>query len=142
MPITDDQRITSAAWCGLLDAPSPVHLARLADHFLDAAHGWPFQTLVPHVVASMRPDSRETPKLSGTLMRAIHDLDHSLGLSHRAILVSPMLTEAPYLAFVHHLMSDAAAFAAGGSMAEWGEIASCASPAVATRKRSTEVRTI
>lgn len=112
MPITDDPRIITAAWSGLLDAPSPVHLARVADHYLDAAHDWTFQTLVPNAIASLRPDSRQTPKLSPTLLKANHDLDRSLGLSHRAMLVSPMLLEAPYLAFVHHLMSDAAAFAA------------------------------
>ena len=71
MPITDDARITTAAWCGQLDAPSPVHLAKLADHFLDSAHKWDFQTLVPGIVASLRPESRTTPKLSPTLVKAI-----------------------------------------------------------------------
>ena len=111
MPVTDDARITSASWSGLLDAPSPNHLARLADHFLDAAHQWDFQTLVPNVIASLRPESRETEKLSEALVRANHSLDQSLGLSHAAALVSPMLLAEPYLAFVHHVMSDAANFA-------------------------------
>jgi hypothetical protein len=111
MPITDDPRITTAAWCGLLDAPSPNHLGKLADHFLDAAHDWGFQTLVPNVVASLRPESRETEKLLPTLVKAIHALDHSLGLSHQAQIVSPMLLAEPYLAFVHHVMADAGNFA-------------------------------
>src|SRR3954451_20100197 len=77
MPITDDARITTAAWCGLLVAPSPTHIARLADHFLDTAHDWDFQTLIPNVIASARPESRETEKLSPTLVKAIHSLDKS-----------------------------------------------------------------
>jgi hypothetical protein len=111
MPITDDSRITTAAWSGMLDAPSPNYLAKLADHFLDAAHGWDFQSLVPTVIAALRPESRETEKLSPALVKANHVLDQSLGLSHQPALVSPMLLSAPYLVFVHHLMSDAANFA-------------------------------
>jgi hypothetical protein len=111
MPVTDDSRITTAAWCGLLDAPSPNHIAKLADHYLDAAHDWGFQTLVPNVIASLRPESRESEKLSPALVRAINAVDQSLGLAHRAQLVSPMLLAEPYLAFVHHVMGDAANFA-------------------------------
>src|SRR5207253_2983055 len=62
-------------------------------------------------ISSLRPESRETEKLSEALVKAIRSLDQSLGLSHEARLVSPMLLGEPYLAFVHHLISDAANFA-------------------------------
>ena len=111
IPITDDPRLTTAAWCGLLDAPSPVHLARVADHVLDAAHDWDFKPLVPAVIASLRPESMHPGKLSAALMKANLDLDHSLGLEHAASLVSPMLEGGAWMALVHHLMCDAPAFA-------------------------------
>jgi hypothetical protein len=121
MPITDDARITTAAWSGLLDAPSPTHLAKIADHFLDAAHHWNYQPVLPGVIASLRPEGTEVGKLSPSLVNANLALDHSLGLEHRAVLVSPILLGEPYLAFVHHVMSDAEAFAKiyNGALAEF-----------------------
>ncbi|HEX3358397.1 MAG TPA: hypothetical protein VHS31_15595 [Tepidisphaeraceae bacterium] len=109
--ITDDPQITSAAWCGQLNAPSAAHIVRVADCFMDAAHQWDFQPLVPAIIASLRAGADESRTLSEALMQANHDLDLSLGLETLAKLVSPMLVEEPYLAFVHHLMSDARTFA-------------------------------
>jgi hypothetical protein len=109
--ITDDPRITSAAWCGQLNAPSEGHIVRVADRFMDAANQWDFQPLVPAIIASLRAGEEESHTLSEALMKANHDLDLSLGLEHQAKLVSPMLVEEPYLAFVYHVMSDARAFA-------------------------------
>src|SRR5687767_13372499 len=36
-PVTDDPNLTTAAWCGLLEAPSPAHLQRVAMRFGEAA---------------------------------------------------------------------------------------------------------
>jgi hypothetical protein len=121
MPITDDARITTAAWSGLLDAPSPTHLAKIADHFLDAAHHWNYQPVLPAVISSLRPETSAAGKLSPAIVDANLALDHSLGLEHRAMLVSPILLGEPYLAFVHHVMNDADAFAHvyNGALAEF-----------------------
>ena len=50
--------------------------------------------------------------LSSALTNALHELDWNLGLRHGAMLVSPLCSAEPYLAFVHHVLARADEFAA------------------------------
>ncbi|HZL34969.1 MAG TPA: hypothetical protein VFC78_06650 [Tepidisphaeraceae bacterium] len=111
LPLSDDPR-TDAAWSGLLPAPTPAHLARVADDFDRAARSWDFKPLAPQFLQSMSRLALEAQPLPAALTNAVHELDWSLGLRHDAMLVSPLCWSEPYLLFVHHVLSRADAFAA------------------------------
>lgn len=119
-PLTDDPAARTGRWSGLLDPPTPAHLARIAEEFGRAAAGWDFRPLVPDFLASLRRLSLESTNLSSALTNALHELDWNLGLRHHALLVSPVCESEPYLVFVHHLLARADRFAAdyNGSLAE------------------------
>jgi hypothetical protein len=108
--LTDDDR--PAEWIGLLAAPSPAHLARVAEMFERAASQWNFHSLVPDFLASLRRLALDLPNLPTALTDALHELDWSLGLRHHAMLFSPVCQAEPYLLFAWHALSRADAFAA------------------------------
>jgi hypothetical protein len=110
-PLTDDPP-AAASWSGLLDAPSPARIDALHRAVAAAAGQWHFEPLVPRFLASMRRLALEEPKLAPALTNATHELDWSLGLRHHALVFSPVCQAEPYLAFVHHVMARAGAFAA------------------------------
>ena len=109
-PLTDDDR--PAEWSGLLDAPSPAHLAEVAGRFGRDAASWNFRPLLPDVLASLRRLALETAALPVALANALHELDWSLGLRHHVMLFSPLCASEPYLLFAWHVLSRAGAFAA------------------------------
>jgi hypothetical protein len=109
VPITDDD--TPAEWAALLAAPSPAHLAHVAEEFERAAARWDFRPLVPEFLASLRRLSLESPNLPAALTNAMHELDWSLGLRHGVMLFSPLCSSEPYLLFAHHVLSRADSFA-------------------------------
>ena len=110
-PLTDDPP-AAASWSGLLDAPSPARIDALHRAVAAAAGQWHFEPLVPRFLASMRRLALEEPNLAPALTNATHELDWSLGLRHHALVFSPVCQAEPYLAFVHHVMARAGAFAA------------------------------
>jgi hypothetical protein len=109
-PVTDDE--TPAEWNGLLAAPSPAHLSRVADAFTRDAAGWDFTPLVPEFLSSLRRLALERPSLPAALTNASHALDWSLGLRLDAMLFSPLCEAEPYLLFAYHVLSRAGVFAA------------------------------
>lgn len=109
MPLTDDP--TPAEWAGLLAAPSPAHVARVAEAFERDAAGWDFRALAPEFLSSLRRLSLESPNLPAALTNAMHGLDWSLGLRHDALLFSPLCQSESYLLFAYHLLARADAFA-------------------------------
>lgn len=110
-PITDDPALSAAEWSGLLVPPTPAHLSDLDADLSAAAAGWAFQPMLPGVLRTMRHLSLESESLSAAITHAQHALDWDLGLRHHVLLASPLMSAAPYLAFVHHVLARAPAFA-------------------------------
>src|SRR5439155_16244428 len=109
VPITDDPDLTKAHWCGLLDGPTPRHLADLQQRLEQANFAQP--PVVGEFLASLRRLAIEQPKLSAAITDAQHALDWELGLRHRAVLASPLWMSEGYLLFVHYVVARAAVFA-------------------------------
>lgn len=111
-PITDDLRLTRSEWCGQLAQPTPAHLSAIANELRHAAGGWGFEPAVrPFLDAMKTIGLDESVPLSNAITNASHAIDWSLGLSHHAMLTSPMFFAAPFLALVHHVCADAGNFA-------------------------------
>src|ERR1051326_8665104 len=64
-PITDDPSLKRAEWTGLLDAPTPGHLAQIESALADARFS--FKPVIGEFLTSLRGLSLETPKLSAAL---------------------------------------------------------------------------
>ena len=109
LPVTDDPRLRSAAWAGLLDPPSPAHL-----NAADAADPPP---LVVEWIADCRRyliDQRDSPSpmtLAGMLADAGHRLDWRLGLRHSVVMLSGLLECEAWAAVVLEIARDAEGFA-------------------------------
>lgn len=112
IPLTDDPTMTSAEWSGLLDPPTPAHLQEIQRQLMAAEEHWDFKAALDQVLDSLRRFTLEPTNLSTALTNAEHQLDWDLGLRHHAMIVSPMLSSEPYLAFAHHLLCRADQFAA------------------------------
>jgi hypothetical protein len=112
IPITDDERITSAAWTALLAAPTPQHLSYVQANFDEAVHRWALAPVIEPFFGTMRRVALETPDLASALVNATHALDWELGLRHHALLASPMWMSEAYLVYVHHVAGRVGEFAA------------------------------
>ena len=110
-PVTDDPKLTTAAWSALLQPPTPAHVRHVADSFAAAARGGGFEPLLPHVLDSLRRLSLESHSLASALTSAQHELDWSLGLRHHALLASPLWLSEPFLLLAHHVLARAERFA-------------------------------
>jgi len=109
-PISDDARLASAQWCGLLSAPSADHLKHLKSAFDADAAGWSFTPLIDEFFDDLQQQTSPAPSLSAALTAAMYRLDWSLGLGHQSIVTSRLWTNEPYLAFAHHLLANADSF--------------------------------
>jgi hypothetical protein len=112
MPITDDPRLHTAPWTGLLDGPTPAHVTQLQAAFKEARADWDFEPMIEPFLATLKRLAIEQPPLSASLVNAIHQVDWSLGLRHHALPMSPLWACEPYLIFAHHLLARPAQFAA------------------------------
>jgi hypothetical protein len=110
-PITDDPRLTTAPWSGLLHAPTSKHLSDLKTVLTAAAHEWPFTPMAFEVLNDLERQSAQHPALPFALTEATHRLDQNLGLKHQTMVASPLWQGEPYLVLAHHLLCRAAAFA-------------------------------
>jgi len=110
-PITDDRRLTSAAWCGLLAPPSPAHLKHIEMEFSRAAGSWPFHSMLGALLSCLRRAIVDADDLPTPLTNAVHQLDWSLGLRHHLFLASPIWQSRTFLAFAHHILARAESFA-------------------------------
>ena len=110
VPITDDPAINTADWSGQLAPPTPVHVDAVREAVAKA--DWPFQPMLTPVLDSLRRQAIDERPLSAVLTNAQHELDWDLGLRHRVLLASPLMTSGPYLTFVHHVLARADRFAA------------------------------
>jgi hypothetical protein len=112
LPITDDPRLNSAAWAGLLESPSPAHVSELQTALTEAGRDWDFVPMTGTFLESLKRLALEPAPLPATLINAIHQIDWGLGLRHHALVTSPLWACEPYLVFAHHLLARAEEFAA------------------------------
>jgi hypothetical protein len=110
-PITDDDRLNTAAWSGLLEAPAPAYIERLRKTLAEESADWSFTPVIGEFLDSLRRQSLETPGLPAAVTNATHELDWSLGLRHHAMLTSPLWLSEPYLVYLHHILAQAGPFA-------------------------------
>jgi hypothetical protein len=111
-PITDDLRMSKAAWVGLLDAPTPRHLQQIEAELGGAAGEWGFRPIALEFLQIVKRLTLEVPRVAPLLISALHELDWSLGLRHSAMAAEPLWGSEGYLLCVHHLASSAGDFAA------------------------------
>ena len=109
VPITDDPQASTAEWAGLLDSPSPAHLAEIEKRLV--ADGFDPATPVMKFLSALRRLALEQPTLPSALTQACHEVDWELGLRHHAILASPMFLSEPFLVLAHHVIARAGEFA-------------------------------
>jgi hypothetical protein len=112
LPITQDPSISSAAWTGLLSAPSAAHARSLREQLAHDSAAFGYQPAGSDFLKSLADLAPAGLDLPGALTRSMQELDRSLGLQHTATTVSPLLAMQGYLIFVTHLLSRAGAFAA------------------------------
>jgi len=111
LPITDDGRLSSAAWSGLLDGPTPAHVDEITSALNEGRAAWDFEPVAGEFLATLKRLAIERPLLCSSLTNAIHQLDWKLGLRHHALLMSPVWHAEPYLVFAYHLLADPVALA-------------------------------
>lgn len=107
-PISQDSSLTSAAWSGLLAAPTPAHLNNVREKFTAAAAAWPFAPLATEFL-TMDWRGRTLPE---AMAASLHALDSRLGLHYAPVLASPLWMGEPHLALAHHVMARMGEFAA------------------------------
>lgn len=112
MPITDDPQIASAAWSGLLKAPSAKHIDDLTSAIEAASQTWDFKPAMQPFLAGLKIEASENSSLANALNSAIARLDASLNLKHEFLLMSKVWGSESYLTFAHHLLARARDFAA------------------------------
>ena len=110
--LSDDPNLPAKAWSGLLQCPSTDHLRIVSNQFHDAARGWMFEPVIQAFFASMQKNCSSSAALPVVLSDSQHQLDVSLGLQYDAQMFSPICCSEPYLAFAHHIIARADAFAA------------------------------
>jgi hypothetical protein len=110
-PITDDPRLTTAPWTGLLQGPTARHVNDLKSMLSEAAGEWPFAPMAIDVLDDLQRQAARMPALPVALTGATQRLDMQLGLRHQALVASPLWQGEPYLALAHHLLGRAAEFA-------------------------------
>ena len=108
-PITDDAKITTDKWAGLLDAPTPAHLESIENELRTAAKSWGFEPLAIDLLRILRRLTLENPRLAPLLISALHELDWSLGLRQTAMAVTGLWESEGYLLCIHHLAARAGA---------------------------------
>lgn len=106
-PITDDPRLTAAAWTCLLDAPR--HLERLAAAVRQAAAGWGFEPVLLGMVDRWR-GAPATEGLARFVAWSASGCDDSV-MSYQMVMASQLWGHMPYLVLVHHVLARADEFA-------------------------------
>lgn len=110
--VSDDILLKTGEWSGQVSQPSRGHLQRMRERFDHAAAEWSFKPSIGPVFDSLAASQLTPAMLPQALVDASRALDASLGLQYETRLLSSILTEPAYLAFVHHIAADIERFAA------------------------------
>jgi hypothetical protein len=111
LPISDDPAVHSAAWSGLLAAPTPAwreHLRSIAR--ADAALA--YEPVVFQFLDALSASPEAEQSCDALLTRLMAELDQTLGVEYSTLMASELWQSQAYLALAHHIASRAAAFAA------------------------------
>lgn len=109
VPLSDEPM--SAAWSGLLDMPSPVHLASVQAEVRSLGDTWGYEPLALEYLETLRHLSLETGPLVQHMTHASHRLEWSLGLRHDALLASGLWGSPSFLLFFIDITCRAVEFA-------------------------------
>jgi hypothetical protein len=108
-PLTDDDRLASAAWCGQLQTPTPLHIQNIRRSMEHT--DWGYEPMLGTFLDSMRRLTLESNNLPTALSNALHELDWSLGLRQHTMVTSPLWHSDGYLLLAHHILARAKRFA-------------------------------
>jgi hypothetical protein len=108
-PLTDDERLASAAWCGQLQTPTPLHLQNIRRSMEQT--DWEYEPMLGPFLDSMRRLTLESNNLPAALTNASHELDWDLGLRQHVMVTSPLWHCDAYLLLAHHILGRAKRFA-------------------------------
>ncbi len=111
-PLTDDPNEAAAEWSGLVSLPTPAHVQRIEREFATAAGRWPFQSLLPEFLGSIRKLLLTDVTISSAVANAMHALDWELGLRHHTLLGSTLWQSDAFALLIHHICARADGFAA------------------------------
>lgn len=114
IPITDDSRFAEAAWSGLLDPPTPAHLAAIERDLAAERATLDYEPMLSQWLHNLRLAAFEGSSgsdLAKAVAAASHQLDWSLGLDYEIATLSPILSSVPWLMFVYHVLARARTFA-------------------------------
>jgi hypothetical protein len=111
-PITDDARLTSAQWSGLLDAPSAAHVRKLKAALQNDSTQWSFEPMALQWLDDLEQQTQRSPSLSAAITASMYRLDFNLGLRHQSLVMSRIWMNEPYLCFIQHILSRAESFTA------------------------------
>jgi len=103
IPITDDPRLGTAAWTGLLAAPSRERTREIASAM--AEYEWKSQPELFGWIGEWINLLREATPLSAAMTSACDFVDDVIGLKVRRLPASARLSSAPYLALAYHLLA-------------------------------------
>jgi len=109
LPITDDPKLTSAAWTEFLHGPSPEHLAKIRHTVAEIGSQWGFEPALTGRLSDLESESIQP--LVGLLNRMTFRLNNSLGVEYLTGDVSSTTKAEPYLLLVHHLLTRGEKFA-------------------------------
>ncbi|HEX8322616.1 MAG TPA: hypothetical protein VF595_01770 [Tepidisphaeraceae bacterium] len=109
--LSDDVLLKTGEWSGQVAQPTPPHLQRIRERFDQAAAGWSFRPAIAIAFESLSRLNNSSDMLPAALSRAAHAVDESLGVHYQVRLLSSIVTEPAYLAFVHHIAADVERFA-------------------------------
>jgi hypothetical protein len=111
MPITDDSRINTAAWSGLLKSPSQAHLARMKNEMNHARTSWTFQPMIPQFLDSLQTSAARETSLPAAMTSAMQSLDRSFGIDYQSVQASTVWSTRVFLGFVYECLCRADVFA-------------------------------
>lgn len=110
--MSDDILLATGEWSGQVAQPSARHLKKIIDRFEKASAEWSFKTSIRPVFDSLEASQQTAKMLPQALVDGARALDKTLGLEYETRLLSSILSQTAYLAFVHHIAADVEQFAA------------------------------
>jgi len=109
--ITDDGNMATAAWSGLLLAPSARHVAHTAAEFARAAASWNFRPAIDPFFMSLNGFAGKPSGLVDAVAGSLHSLESGLGLGHRFTIASALWISDPFLVMLQHILGRCGEFA-------------------------------
>lgn len=109
VPISDDPRLTFAAWSAQVASPSPGHLDFLERVIRETTSGLHFRPMLLTFLEQLRGSGERG--LSRALTTASLRIDESLGLSRTNVIASDLWASEAFAAFAYHVAAHADRFA-------------------------------